>query len=190
LPLVSAEPVRATSGQEPNLLLLGASFERPSIFRYLPGSRRTILYPAIMDKEGWITPCDKPQTDKDWDRFLRNSKERISLLLATSDIQMTRDNRGVIQMALITGENPEIASCALLPGFLDRFSAVFGPEILIAIPARNKIYVFPKLANRIQDTLRTIHDDRLITPTPVSMELFELSKRGLRAVGTLEPDDD
>lgn len=118
------------------------------------------------------------------------AKERISLLLATAEVKMVRDDRGVIQMAVITGDNPEIATCVLLPGFLERFSAFFGPELLISIPTRNKIYVFPKLANRLPDALATIHDDHLIAPQPVSMELFELSKTGFHAVGTLEPYHD
>jgi len=77
----------------------------------------------------------------------------------------------------------------LSKGFLPRFSALFGPELLLAIPARNKVYVFPKLANRLSAMKQTIRDDFLISPAPVSLELFELSAKGLRTVGTLDPDD-
>jgi hypothetical protein len=35
----------------------------------------------------------------------------------------------------------------------------------------------------------TIRDDHLITPMPVSTELFELSKKGLRAVGSYDPHE-
>jgi len=158
--------------------------------RYLPGSKHTIIYPALEDKDGWITPCDKLFSPNEWDHFVKVALEHSSMLLATSDIQMIRDKRNVIQMAIVSTENQTTATCIILPGFLEKFSAVFGPELLIAIPSRNKIYIFPKLANRIGDTLQTIHDDHLISPMPVSMELFELSKKGLHTVGNLEPYDD
>jgi hypothetical protein len=35
----------------------------------------------------------------------------------------------------------------------------------------------------------TIRDDYLISPMPVSTELFELSKSGLKTVGTIDPDE-
>jgi len=188
--LLSAATAATMTDQGDPALLLGASFERPPVFRFLPGSKHTIIYPALLDKEGWITPVKKNLSPGEWDHFLREARERSSYLLATVDPAMIRDSRGIIQMAVITADSPLVASCILLPGFLERFSAVFGPELLIVIPARNKIYVFPKLANRIQDTLQTIHDDKLISPMPISMELFELSKHGLRTVGNLESYDD
>ena len=35
---------------------------------------------------------------------------------------------------------------------------------------------------------QNIRDDYLISPAPVSTELFEISKKGIRAVGETEPD--
>lgn len=89
-------------------------------------------------------------------------------------------------MAVISSDSPLTASCILLPGFLKRFSAIFGPELIVAIPSRNKIYVFPKLANQIPSMIETIRDDFLISPQPVSTELFELSKKGIRTIGNVE----
>jgi protein tyrosine phosphatase (PTP) superfamily phosphohydrolase (DUF442 family) len=37
---------------------------------------------------------------------------------------------------------------------------------------------------------QVIRDDYLISPQPVSTELFELSKKGMRAIGTVDPDDE
>ena len=92
-------------------------------------------------------------------------------------------------MAVISTDNPLTASCLLLPGFLMRFSAIFGPELIVAVPSRTKIYIFPKLANRLPEMTGTIRDDYLISPQPVSLELFELSKNGIRAIGSIDPDD-
>ncbi len=176
---------------DPSLLIV-PSFERPSISRYLPLSKRTLLAPAFVTKSGEITFVRgrEFQTSEQWDRFVKAARERQALQLATIDPQMIRDNHGVIQMAVIVSENPTTASCIMQPGFLQYFSAIFGPELLIAIPTRNKICIFPKLANHLPLMRDAIRDDYLISPMPASTEIFELSKNGLRAVGSLNPDDE
>lgn len=181
--------LRGASAEGSPLLLLGAGSERPPVGRFLPGSRRTILYPASVASYGLTTPLRSPGR-KGWDRLVADSLERAALLLSTVDPLLVRDSKGVLEMAVLSGDNtPLLATGTLTKGFLTRFSALFGPELLVAIPARNKIYVFPKLANRIQEMSAAIRDDYLISPMPVSTELFELSKKGLKAVGTLDPDE-
>jgi len=109
--------------------------------------------------------------------------------MATLNPLMVRDAHQVIHAAVMSSDDPRLASCILNPGFLRRFSAIFGPELIVAIPSRTKIYVFPKLANRLPEMIQAIHDDYLISPQPVSTELFELSKKGMRAIGTVDPYD-
>jgi hypothetical protein len=173
-------------------LLIAPAFLRPPIYRYLPDAKRTILYPALLKHSGESEPLDGKhfETPEDWNRFIGDSRERSRLQLATLDPTLVRDSHGVIQMAVIFTDSPVTATCILAPGFLEHFSAIFGPELLIAIPTQNKIYVFPKLANKLQAMTDTIRDDYLISPMPASTELFELSRHGLHAVGSLNPDDD
>lgn len=183
---------RGEEGALPSLLL-GGYFEKPPIRRYLPGSKRTLIYPAMIGRHGEITPVtgfSLRNDDDAWDSLVRDFRERASLLMATLDPVLVRDRHGVIQMAVITGEDPMTASCILSPGFLPRFSAVFGPELIVAVPTRNKIYVFPKLANRLSEVGTTIRDDYLGSPSPVSCELFEMTKSGLRTVGTADPGNE
>ena len=173
------------------VILIGGAYEKPPIHSYLEGSKHTILYPATISDKGECTPLppDRRFSSNDWDHFIKESQERTSLLLATLDPVMVRDRAGIIQMAVLTADNPMVASCILSRGFRGRFTAIFGPELIIAIPARNKLYVFPKLANRLPSAIQTILDDYLISPMPVSNELFELSDKGLHAIGTLDPED-
>lgn len=172
-------------------MLLGGYFERPPIHRFLPGARRTLLFPARVSSHGEVTPLgsDLRMSPKDWDTCMKMFREGTSLIMATMNPLLVRDARQVIQAAVLSSDNPMLASCILNPGFLRRFSAVFGPELIVAIPSRTKIYVFPKLANRLPEMSSTIRDDYLISPQPVSTELFELSKKGMRAIGTVDPDD-
>jgi len=176
---------------DPSLLIVPA-FEHPAVSRYLPGAKRTVVTPAFVGKTGKITPVSEKSfaTPEEWDAFVKEARERSLLQLATLDTTMMRDEHDVIQMAVITTETPVTASLILLPEFLQHFSAIFGPELLITIPAQNKICVFPKLANHLPQMAAAIRDDYLISVMPASTEIFELSHNGLRAVGSLNPDDD
>ena len=173
-------------------LLIGPAYLRPPVYRYLPNSKRTILYPVLIKSSGETISVNGQNftTPGDWDRFVKDARERSQLQLATLDPTLVRDSHGVIQMAVIFTDTPVTATCTLTPGFIERFSAIFGPELLVAFPTQNKIYVFPKLANKIEAMTETIRDDYLISPMPASTELFELSREGLHAVGSLNPDDD
>jgi len=173
------------------VLLIVPSFERPEVCRYLPGSKRTLITPALMQHNGEtrLLGAKAFKTSGEWDHFIKRARERSALQLATLNPEMIRDSHGIIQMAVIFSESPLTASCILSPAFLQHFSAIFGPELLIAIPTRNKIYIFPKLANHLQQMTGTIWDDYLISPMTASTEIFELSRNGLYAAGSLDPDD-
>ena len=175
--------------QEHNVLFLGGSFEHPPIHRYLPGSKRTIIYPAVLGKNTFSKPLDQHLNGKSWDKLIKDSQENALLQLAMLNPKIIRDSREIIQMAVISTEDPTTASLVLLPSFLGHFSAIFGPELIVAIPARNKIYIFPKLANELPRMAETMREDFLISPMPVSTEIFELSKKGLRTIGNYDPND-
>lgn len=184
--------ILAGTGEGTPSLLIVPDFERPAVSRYIPGAKRTLLTPVLIKKSGETTPLGAGDlsTPGEWDHFVKEAKENSSLQLATMDPTMVRDEHGVIQMAVILSESPITASCILLPGFLQHFSAIFGPELLITIPTQNKICVFPKLANHLPQMREAIRDDYLISSVPASTEIFELSRNGLHAVGSLDPEDE
>jgi hypothetical protein len=189
--LGSSHRLHGSDGKGTPALLFGGYFERPPIHRFLSGSKKTLLFPALVSNQGEaiLLVSEAGMTPSAWDAILKESREETSLFMATMDPLMVRDNNQVIQAAVMSSDDPRLASCILNPGFLRRFSAIFGPELIVAIPSRKKIYVFPKLANRIPEMIQMIRDDYLISPQPVSTELFELSKKGIRAIGTVDPDD-
>jgi hypothetical protein len=189
--MTAASIMANTPVGDPALLIVPA-FERPAISRYLPGSKRTIVTPAYVTSSGVITPLQVQdfKTPEEWDRFVKSAQERSSLRLATITPTLIRDEHGVIQMAAISTDAPTTGSLILTPEFLHHFSAIFGPELLILIPAKDKICVFPKLANHLPEMTPAIRDDYLISPMPASTEIFELTSHGLHAVGSINPDDD
>ena len=183
----------AESGSRP-VVMIGGSFERPPVMRYLRESRSTILYPALLSGNGRVLPLPtdatggKPMKPAAYEQLISEARERAALLLATLDPEMKRDGHGVIQAALLKSPDPATATCILAPGFLDRFRAVFGPELIVAIPSRTTLYVFPKLANTLPEAAETIRNEYALSPCPVTTEFFEVSASGIRAAGDFRGD--
>lgn len=102
--------------------------------------------------------------------------------------ELIRDSKKVVEYAAMTSQSPLTATMILAPDFpLKKFQDIFGPKLLVAVPNRFTVYVFPALASEYRGysplVLRAYQD----SPFPVSLEVFEISPQGLRAIGTFEP---
>ena len=97
-----------------------------------------------------------------------------------------RSSKKVIEYAAVTSDDPLTATAVLSPDFLKTFADIFGRKLLVAIPNRYTIFVFPSLATNYRDYAPMIISAYHDTPYPVSIEVFEASKDGLRATGTVE----
>jgi hypothetical protein len=104
-------------------------------------------------------------------------------VLATLTPHFIRDENNVIQCAVLESTNPLTASTVLAPEFASLFRETLGPDILIAIPNRFRIFVFPNgtpAFQRLSDIVIAEYDS---SSYPVSKELFTLRKAKLTAVG-------
>ncbi len=66
---------------------------------------------------------------------------------------------------------------------MKRFENSLGKELYVAIPDRSNVFVFPKLSNSIEalaPKMAVLYKEALY---PVSREVFELSKDGIRVIG-------
>jgi hypothetical protein len=94
----------------------------------------------------------------------------------------------VVQYAAINSDDPLTATMVLSPDFLKKFKDIFGPTILVAIPSRFTVYVFPALASEYQSYAPVVIQDYQQSTYPVSLEVFEISDAGMRVIGAFEPD--
>ena len=65
---------------------------------------------------------------------------------------------------------------------------IFGPSLLVALPNRFTVYVFPELASEYKDYAPMVIRAYEESAYPVSLEVFEISQSGIRAIGTFESD--
>ena len=164
---------------------------RPPVNHPIPGAKSTVLAAALAGSEDdaevqILRSADFDRLGVDWAAFAAKAQVQASAELVRLTPEYVRDKHEVIECAILRSDRPTTTSAALAQEFLTRFADTFGSKLLIAIPNRFTIYVFPALASRYRDYGAQVLSDYNTATYPVSREVFELSAQGLRAVGTFE----
>ncbi len=100
--------------------------------------------------------------------------------------QLVRNDRKIIEFALLKSDKIPIAATVLAPEFLKEFEDVFGPKMIVVMPNLYTVFVFPGIAgtqNAYSDLILGAWHSKL---PKVSREVFELTASGIRAVGIFE----
>jgi hypothetical protein len=185
---VAQESTPAPAPETRWALLPEPAFLRPDYAFPIAGTKATILTPALVkgDEVRELKKADAARLNLDMDSIRRVAAANASAELAKLTPDYVRDRHGVIQFAVLSADSPAVAGVVLAPDFLDRFADVFGPDILVAIPNRHRIYVYPALASKFQSTSELVLRDYETSGEAVSKEVFRVTKDGLRAVGSFE----
>ncbi len=160
----------------------------PEVSFPISGAKRTVLVPGYMSDGDpqYFTKKDWDALGLTWDAFRARAARNATEKKISGEL--IRDSKKVVQYAAISSEDPLTATMVLSPDFLKKFKDIFGPNILVAIPNRFTVLVFPSLASDYKDyaglVLSAYHDSAY----PVSLEVFEISADGLRAVGVYEDE--
>jgi len=153
----------------------------------IPGARDT-KYAAAWVTADTVVFLSQEQFAKlgvDWAAFSAKTADAASAELAKIQPEFIRDRNQVIECAILRSKAPgeNITAAVLAPDFLKRFAPVFGRKMLLAIPDKETVFLFPKLASRYQDYGERVLAAYGKSASPVSREVFELSTEGLRAIG-------
>lgn len=151
----------------------------------IPGAKATVLVPARL-----VGGEPRPLTHAELARLKPTPQEieKGAGISATEENKKlrpayVRDEKGVIQYAVLASDSPLTASAVLAPGFGERFADTLGPDLLIAIPNRFKVFIFPKLSPAYQGFADLIAAEYGSSSYPVSREVFEIRGGRLQAVG-------
>lgn len=169
-------------------MLIEPAFMRPDYAFAIEGTKATVLTPARIrgGEASYLTKDEFAGMKIDLDSIRRTARAAATAVLAELKPEFVRDAKGVVLFARITSDSPATASAVLAPDFAAKFADTLGPDLLVAIPNRYRIYVYPALASRFQDTAELVLRDYELSPYPVSKEVFRITPQGLRAVGTFE----
>lgn len=170
---------------EPWRLLVEPGYEPHDAEWPIPGAERTVLVPARM-VNGELKPLKRNEikelgvTRKE---IMAQAIPAASAVLKDLKPSYIRDANGVIAYAMIQSESPLTASAVLAPEFSTMFDKKLGPDVLVAIPSRHVIYIFPKLSQVSRDMAEEIILEYEASPYPVSRELFSFVNGRFVAVG-------
>jgi hypothetical protein len=121
-----------------------------------------------------------------WAAFAIQTQANAEAELKAVKTDYGRDRKKVIVYAAVSSPHGLVASAVLAPKFLDLFKDTLGEKVLVVIPNRSTAYIFPALASNYQDYAPLIFGAYRATAFPVSTEVFELSRDGMKAVGAFE----
>ena len=173
------------------LLLIQPRNLSTGVFVLMPGARETTYTAAY---QGTIGPRNYKRAEfrkafpGGWKEFLERGKKAASNHLKTLKPKYIRNARKVIEYAIIESDHPLTATTVVVAEFRELFKETLGDQLLIAIPNRFTVYVFPKLASTIgeyQGKFMQLFRDAVY---PASSEIFEVTGKGLRVFGSFRED--
>ena len=166
-------------------VLIEPKFMRYEVAWPIAGSDETVLVPARLVK-GEIVPLRLKEVFSHFGpqrKIATDAPEEASRIFAKLVPNIIRDENGVIQYAVLESKSPLTASAVLAPEFPEKFAKTLGPDLLVAIPSRQLVFVFPKQSPACEQLAETVIVHYETSPSPVSLELFELRGGKLIAIG-------
>lgn len=166
-------------------LVIEPKFLRSEVSWPVEGSDRTVLAAARV-VDGEVEPVRRAEMNQSGvttESILLDASRSASAVLAALRPEYIRDGHQVIQYAVLRSDNPLTASAVLAPEFAATFAETIGPELLLAIPNRNTVFVFPKQSLVYRTFADTMFAEYQGSAHPVSRELFELRGGKLIAIG-------
>ncbi|MEA3210242.1 MAG: hypothetical protein QOE70_3299 [Chthoniobacter sp.] len=154
----------------------------------IAGAHRTEVALGRLTDEG-VEPFSKAAFEtfgQSREQLFAAGCENAAADLATLKPRYSRDRHQVIQYAEISSTRPIVASAVLAPKFASLFRDTLGDRVLVVVPNRYVAYVFPQLATRYQEYYPMVFEAYGATAYPVSVEVFEFSVEGIKAVGVYE----
>ncbi|MFQ3577726.1 MAG: hypothetical protein SNJ52_01785 [Verrucomicrobiia bacterium] len=180
-----AEPTRERVAM---VLLVDALFMRPPVYELLANAEQTIITPAVLTPDGQCVYVDEAgfkALGLTFEEMLPQTVALANQLLKEISPVFERDENQVISFALLESGSPFASSLLLSNQLLSTFRQTLGGRIHVVVPSRSKLFLFPPgEAPLHEERLRLEYRTALY---PVSLEVFEISRRGLTAVGTLRP---
>ena len=161
---------------------------RPPVANPVTGSERTLYAAGLLSEGALVTYSAKEFSALKvaWPAFFASAQENAAVDLAKLTPRYIRNRKKVIEYAVLESTQPVVASAVLAPKFIDHFAETLGEKVLLVVPNRSIAYVFPALAGNHRDYWPMVFAAYRATPYPVSVEVFEVSATGLRAVGVFE----
>lgn len=174
------EALKAKPKPEAYLLLPEPRIMRSARSLQPAGSEKTVLSPA---KEIADSPFISTYSTEEFqaigispETFAERARAAADRLLKELQPEWVRDDQGQVLYAVYRGERPIYASLIVAPSLPHLFEAAFGPEIWLAAPDRNALYVFPAKAAILGDFAGDLEQRYSTEAYAATAEIFSWKK--------------
>jgi len=182
-------PVGSLMAETSWILIPAPRFMGNSACFPIQNSKNTVLCPAKISSDG-VAIISSEAEIKTANNALETLITSTSLLaekwLEEITPEITRDAKNVITYGVLRSDTLPITVTVLSSAFMKRYENQFGPELTVVLPNRNTVFIFPELIDNHADyTPQIIRAWRSKWPKG-SLEVFKITKVGLKAVGAFE----
>jgi hypothetical protein len=170
-------------------LILDPYFYRSPVAIPIEGTKETVLaYYRVVDRETLAAAKPPELPEKDRSASTQQTIDHARRLLGIIKPEIIRDSTGVITALRLESFDPTFSSILLLPELGNRYADLLGPNCYFAVPNRQTILCFPRLATDIQSFAALVFSLYHNDPWPISTEIFEIKEDHLRVCGHFNED--
>jgi hypothetical protein len=182
-------PAVSRTNADQFFLILDPYFYRSPLTIPVEGTKLTLLTFYRVIDSGTLAAA-KPQelAEKDRSASTRETLDHARRLLGIVRPEVIRDSNGVITALRVESSDPTLSSIVLLPDLGNRYADLLGPDCYFAVPNRQTMLFFPRLATDIQSFAPLVHSLYHNDPWPISTEIFEIADGRLRVCGHFNDD--
>lgn len=187
---VKAEDAPKPSALEEFCLLIEPK-EGPAVAQPIKGAQKTALVPGRETSIGGVRYYTKEEFEAlglGWSGFQKKAEAAATRVLATLKPEITRDAKNFVTSAVLRGPSHLTASAVLAPRFYEMFRATMGDDLVVLIPDRFTVYVFPRPLGQYKELGPKILAAYAEAAYPVSYEVLLLNKQGLSALGSFRTE--
>lgn len=169
-------------------IILSGAFDDAEISQLPTGGKNT-KFSASYEWDYGVRPFTEKtwkEHNLDWDAFFPIALAVADDIAETVDFRIVRDSRGVIEYAVLEGDDPFLSSAILSQKLLDRLREKLGDRIH-AIPVdRQRVYLLPATGGDLETFGPAIVKEFRRATLPISLEVFLLTDDGVSVIGELE----
>ena len=170
-------------------LILDPYFYRSPVALPIEGTKLTLFaFYRVIDNETLAPAKPGELAEKDRSASTQQTLDHARRLLKIVKPEVVRDSTGVITALRSESSDPTFSSILLLPDIDNRYADLLGPHCYFAVPNRQTVLFFPRLATDIQSFAPLVHSLYHNHPWPVSTEIFEIADGHLRVCGSFSDD--
>jgi hypothetical protein len=184
------EPKKAVGASPEEFCVLIEPAEGPQVVKLISGSKLTGLVPGRETHIGvrYYSAAEYTALGMSWPEFVKRSESAAARQLAKLTPEITRDAKGFVRFAVLRGKSHLTASSVFAPEFRSLFKSSMGDDLIVLIPNRFTIYVFPRGMGEYKDFGKRILSEYEDSPFPVSYEVLLLNRDGLSCLGSFRTE--